>query len=140
MAFGIKFEILYSDLTHPETLVATTNNIDALSNVGVLAVAISQPVNSVRVPFEYKEKYDNYILAINNTDQLIYLGGWNDNEGGWYLMVNPFASNGYSKSTRPPHMLPYQPGNWRYWVFAGEEVTAEEWDASLSIRQGMQQA
>lgn len=133
----IEFEILYANLTRERHDVTDAAVLDAAPHDGALAVLLSAPFEGAPRRVQFLEQLDNYLVAINPTEQLAYLGGWDDNEGGWFRLSNPFATDGYQKATVPPYLIPYCPGAWRFWVFRGVQVPADVWQKSEATRREM---
>jgi len=133
------FEVLYADLTTLRVGVLQAaklaNNRHVLKTdvLGVGLYAEGTPEEIVK----YIDGHDSYLLAVNPSQRLVYLCGWDDDEGGWFRINSPKATDGYKRSTIPPYFLPYQSPDYTFYVFRGAMVDGPTWASSQVKRREM---
>lgn len=132
----IEIEILYANGKRPRVAVAASEML-GFSRKGVLAVLLSAPKDGVPTRVAYQEGRDNYIVGLHKVQSRIYLGAWDDNEGGTFHLTNPFVTDQYPQPTMPPYLLPCSVGGWEFWSFAGEQVGGDVWAATDAVRRSM---
>lgn len=133
---AITVGVLYSNMKEIRTSaldrVALYNDA-RVPKVGVLAIVLSAQKDGRDTRVDFVDSKDNYILIGRYDSREIALYGWDDHDGGWYRVDNPFASDGYSRATIPPFLLPYKP-DFDYWIFRGEQVDQAVWEGSIDLR------
>lgn len=132
----IQVEILYQDLSRERLDVLDRVALNKVPKNGVLAVLLSAKKTGRDTRVNYIDSKDNYILIVKPVERIAALYGWDDHDGGWYRIDGPFASDGYSRSTIPPFLMPYKP-DFDYWIFRGEQVESPIWETSKEIRSKM---
>lgn len=132
----IYLEILYDDGNQPMVDVTDMNALGGLEPTGVLAARLCAKKDGTVQPLEYREQNDSYALFVDPVNSIAGLYGWDDSDGGWFHLSNPWATDHYPRPTVPPFLLPYQT-TYCCWTFAGSLVSAETWAASEETRHVM---
>jgi len=138
----ITLRVLYDDLSVKMAEIKVNNNSElgddvALPKDGVLAIAFSTKVEGVDTRVQYEEGFDNYMVIIDNTQNLSALYVWDDNNGGWNRIANPRAGDGYAKAMIFPALIPYRSNTYDYWIFRGKMVSAQAWLDSETERDNL---
>ena len=104
----------------------------------VLVVMFSTKVQGQDTRVRYLEKSDNYEVSLNNNTNVASLYDWDDLDGGWYRINDPFANDGYAKEAdAAPRLRPYTRSQEFTWIFTGIMLTQQEWDSTQAVRDAL---